>query len=466
VAPGWSRLLCVFEDRFQRPCALRPRAGLLLWTAFVLAACACRGRAPRATQVDAATAIRKAPPATLAEKAALLLVDRKGVAQIVCLPGPVDPRPIFPRAKLLQVMDATWWNGGVALAARVSAAAQDSHVLLSEGRVPRSLGKGVRSARFSPSGDALAFQTATREAVTGGTVVDVEKSYVLDRATGEVANLGEVVDPLWEADGQHLRATRLVRTAEEIGRQTRSTSLRIRWDRRSRNATIWGRGSAQIPAQMGTATAWSEEERGGRSPSHCTVRIGRGGPWHLTIGPFCAGIADDRSVRWSPDGQWLAFARPGPVPGERRPGTFFVDVVGTEGGRYPALSALYARALPGQSAMAAAPGRIWMDWSPSGRYLAVQDAASDLRVYDFDGGTISFLGQGEQPTWSPGGDYVLILAPGPEHPRESAPTAGREESPVRKALVLPGGSRTASLSLGPVRDARWLPPAACGSSAK
>jgi len=31
-----------------------------------------------------------------------------------------------------------------------------------------------------------------------------------------------------------------------------------------------------------------------------------------------------------------------------------------------------------------------------------------------------------------------------------------------EAFVLPGGSRDDMVSLGPVRDTRWLPPEACG----
>ena len=142
------------------------------------------------------------------------------------------------------------------------------------------------------------------------------------------------------------------------------------------------------------------------------------------------------------DGRWLAFPHPGRLPGQRQPGGFIVDVVGVEGGRYPALSALHARSRPEQLAIATAPGSVWFDWSPSGRFLALHDGASDLRVYDFETHGIAGLGKGQRPMWSPGGAYLLILAAG-------------------QAVVLSGVAEAARIDLGPVRDARWLPAQAC-----
>jgi hypothetical protein len=276
---------------------------------------------------------------------------------------------------------------------------------------------------------------------------------VLDLGRGRTDELGEVVDPLWEADGKHVRATRLSRKVEDRGAATdlRSSSLKIRWDRVAKTSASWGPGSAQIPAPRGTGLAWSEDQRTSLAPSHCAVRLGRSGHQHPIVGPFCMGIADDRGVRWSPDGRWLAFPRPGPVPGERKPGTFFVDVVGIEGGRHPALSALYARVGPRPAAIAAGPGAVWMDWSPSQRFLALQDGAGDLRIYDFERGDIAFLGKGECPTWSPGGGYLLVLS------------ARQTGTAVVEAFVWPGASRADSIAFWPVRDARWLPAAACSS---
>jgi hypothetical protein len=154
------------------------------------------------------------------------------------------------------------------------------------------------------------------------------------------------------------------------------------------------------------------------------------------------GMADDRSVRWSPDGQWLAFPHPGPVPGQEQPGGFFVDVVGVDGGRYPALSALHARTRPQQLAIVTGPGSVWFDWSPSGRLLALQDGANDLRAYDFEAYGTAFLGKGQRPMWSPGGAYLLIQIAG-------------------EVFVLTGSAPEARIALGLVRDAHWLPAQAC-----
>lgn len=423
----------------------------------------CRGRTT-ARRADAGpTVVRQALP----ESTALLLVDGDGAARLRCLPAGGPPRELFAGAELLHVFDATWTNGGVvaaALVARVGGRQREPGgglALLAPGSPPRIVANGARMARFSPNGDALVFETVARRHVGGGAVVEVGGSHVLELATGQVTELGELVDPRWEADGKRLRATRLTKAIEDRGARTavRSTSFRVRWERESGTIETWGRGSAQIPAPLGTAVAWSEDQSGALAPSHCAVRLGRGGHQHPIVGPFCKGVADDRGARWSLDGRWLAFPRPGPVPGERKPGTFFIDVVGIEGGRHPALSGLYARVGPGQAGIAGAPGTVWLDWSPSGRALAVQDGADDLRVYDFEAQAIAGMGKGVKPRWSPGGGYLLVLAPGP-----TAADGGRGQptcGSAAPAFVLRGASRATRLELGSVRDVRWLPAAAC-----
>ena len=425
----------------------------------------CRGRTTVGRPDAGATVVRQAAQP---ESAALLLVDSDGAAKLLCLPAGGQPRELFAGAELLRVFDATWRNGGAVAAALVARPGGKPRVvggelaLLSTGSSPRSLASGARMARFSPNGDALAFETAARKHVGGGAVVEVGSSHVLDLAAGKVTELGELVDSRWEADGKGLRATRLTKTIEDRGARTavRWTSFRVRWERESGTIETWGRGSAQIPAPVGTAVAWSEDQPGALGPSHCAVRLGRGGHQHPIVGPFCMGVADDRGVRWSTDGRWLAFPRPGPVPGERKPGTFFIDVVGIEGGRYPALSGLYARVGPGQVGMAGAPGTVWLDWSPAGSALAVQDGADDLRVYDFESQAISPVGKGTKPMWSPGGAYLLVLAAG-EMTATAAPPSQRADGSAAQAFVLPGASRAARIELGPVRDVRWLPAAAC-----
>jgi hypothetical protein len=93
---------------------------------------------------------------------------------------------------------------------------------------------------------------------------------------------------------------------------------------------------------------------------------------------------------------------------------------------------------------------VWFDWSPSGRFLAMHDGASDLRVYDFEAQGIAFLGKGQRPLWSPGGGYLFVMA---------SPSQGAE---VVEASVFPGVAPTATIKIGRVRDARWLPAQACG----
>jgi hypothetical protein len=104
---------------------------------------------------------------------------------------------------------------------------------------------------------------------------------------------------------------------------------------------------------------------------------------------------------------------------------------------------------------------VWFDWSPSGRFLAMSDGASALRVYDFEAPGIAFLGQGQQPMWSPGGGYLLVLSVG-QGPATTgvAPTENAKDVET-EAFVLPSVAPAARIALGSVRDARWLPAQAC-----
>ncbi len=408
------------------------------WPALAIAVllAACRGRS-----LSAPTADWNPRPGARAEAAALLLLDKDGMAKVTCLPARAGPRQLLRGIALRRILDVSW-NGGPLLAGSAAAAGDKEQssigelVLLGPRGEPRRLAKDVQSARFSPDAGALAYEVA--QPSTAG--VSLPTTYVLELATDKVTRLSGFADPLWEADGKHLRATQL-RAAGEAGRTSEAhwISLRARWDRESGASTIDGRGSAQIPAPVGEAVAWSEEQRSAMAPSQCAVFLRRqGGVKHSIVGRFCAGIADDRSVRWSPDGQWLAFPHPGPASSRHTPGAFFVDVVGIQGGRYPALSELRAQARPAELALAVSPGAVSFDWSPSGRFLALSDGADDLRLYDFEAHGTSALGKGQGPMWSPGGGYLLILASG-------------------QAVVLSGVTSGAGIVLGPARDARWLP---------
>jgi len=294
--------------------------------------------------------------------------------------------------------------------------------------------------------------------------LDAPTTYVLNLTIGKATQLGALADPLWDGDGRHLRAT-YVRNTSQRGRGSTAspwTSLRAFWDRESGAVDTVGPGSAQIPAPAGVGIAWSDEQRSSVAPSQCRVfLVPQGGARHSVVGKFCMGVADDRAVRWSSDGRWLAFPHPGPVPGQQNPGGFFVDVVGIPGGRFPALSALQDRARPEQLAIAVAPGSMWFDWSPSGRFLAMHDGASDLRVYDFDGQGISVLGKGQRPMWSPGGAYLLIFSAGAASEPNDTPPRWNARASARETFALSGIAPGARIALGKLRDARWLPAMAC-----
>lgn len=431
--------------------------------AVMLVSGACRGRPL------AAPAAAWQPGAT--EQAALLVLDGDGKSKLVCLPGPQQPRPLFPelapeQPAPRQILDVGWRRGAMAAVRTAEGSApagstDDELVLLTTNTEPRRLAKAGRAARFSPDGAALAYQTAQRD---DGGRLEPPTSYVLDLATERLTRLDGFADPRWEAEGRYLRGTYL-RSEPQPGQPPsapRWTWLRARWDRQSGASQVVGPGSAQIPAPIGAAVAWSEGSRNdsGVAPRQgpCSVFLRPlGGVRHSVVGDFCSGVADDRGVRWSPDGQLLAFAHPQLMPGQRAPGTVVVDVVGIAGGRYRALSDLDAKVGPAALPIATGSGSVWFDWAPSQRFLAVQDGENALRVYDFQSASIASLGKGTNPTWSPGGAYLLILAQG----RAAHGQAADGAHPAKNAVLLSGLPPAAPVDLGPARDARWLPAKAC-----
>jgi hypothetical protein len=384
--------------------------------ALALVCGACRGRARPAVAAD-----WKPSAGAPAEVAALLLLDSKGDGKVVCLPGG-EVQSFLPGLALERVFDVAWKRGQMI----VGLGAQGLVLVQARGSV-RALAKNGRTARFSPDATALAYEVADGKATT----------YVLDLNSGTLEHLGGLTDPLWEPDSQHLRATMLRYDGER-----QATSLRARWTRQTGAIDIAGVGSAQIPSPVGGAVAWSEAQPG-EPRARCSVFLNaRGGVKHSVLGRFCMGMADERGVRWSSDGYWLAFLH----PAQRESESAFIDVVSPDGGRSSALSALRARSQPADLAVASGPGPVWFDWSPSGRLLTVSDGVGELRVYDFETQTIMALGQGRGPAWSPGGTYLSILAGG---------------DATNTSFVLTGPRIGERIALGQARESRWLPAEAC-----
>jgi hypothetical protein len=177
----------------------------------------------------------------------------------------------------------------------------------------------------------------------------------------------------------------------------------------------------------------------------------------MVTGAFCEGIADDRGLRWSPDGAWLAITSPAQRSHQDGSGGQILDVVGTAGGRDPRLSALIAKLGSQAETLGAGAAGVWMDWSPSQRFLAVQDRAGELSVYDFDSREVRRLGPGLRPLWSPGGSYLLAMSKEAAQPQPS----GVWVDVARQGFVFSMANPGTKIALGPARAARWLPPDAC-----
>jgi dipeptidyl aminopeptidase/acylaminoacyl peptidase len=180
----------------------------------------------------------------------------------------------------------------------------------------------------------------------------------------------------------------------------------------------------------------------------------------------CLGVADDHAVRFSPDGRWLAFASfDGEVPadgtllvgsGQNDP-PMFLRIVGPSGQTHPAAEDLRRGDIEGLGARVAAPalqraGFRWLDWASTKAAIAAQRADGSLWIYDLNTGKRRALGSGRSPTFDPGGDHLLVMSA----ESDKADAAG-------EASVIHLESAGDRENLGLVRDARWLPPNACGS---
>jgi hypothetical protein len=417
----------------------------------------CHGRGVP-SRLDAASPSPASPaPKANTETAAVLLVDAQGTARIVCLPIRSQQDDIFPSMAVSKVLDAVSVQGKFLVAATVGPAEGTfKHpggklLLLSSGVRPRTLGDGVRFAQFSPQGDALLFESTTRQNVGGGMMGRVWTSQVFDLTNDSLETLGEYSDPRWESDGDHVRATRLYKKLVDLRTHmtARWLSTRIRWDRKTRSVTTLGPGNAQIPAPHGTGLVWSNATEISPFSDRCPLSLAEGGqPDHPTLGRFCQGRIDDRAIRWSPDGHWVAFTSfTESTPNQ--PGLdaqVFLDILAPSGEHHPAISTLTSQ----QSTQPTAEFP-WIDWSPSQRQLVVQRGDETIGLYDLGNQTLSFLGQGRFPIWSPRGQYILALTTSKKQDGEA----------TLDAFALSGPSFTTRTSLGKVRDVRWINSAAC-----
>jgi hypothetical protein len=178
-------------------------------------------------------------------------------------------------------------------------------------------------------------------------------------------------------------------------------------------------------------------------------------------GPLCLGSADDRSVRFSPDGQWLAFASfdglvpaSGVVPvgdGKSDP-PMFLRIVSPAGGAHPAATNVRARELEARRAAkkldpaSMRGGYRWLDWSPGSTAIVAEGPDGAISIFDLTAGTRTPAGAGRAPTFDERGEHVLVM---------SSAGAGEE------ALVIHREAGDKREGLGRVRDARWLATRAC-----
>ena len=188
----------------------------------------------------------------------------------------------------------------------------------------------------------------------------------------------------WSSDGQRLAATRSGDGPARV----------VVYDPES--------GSERVLVE-GTAPAWSPD--GGRlafvrENDVWVVEAGGGEPVRLTTDP-----ADERLLRWSPDGRYIAFA-------STRSGYQDIWIVPVAGGAPRKLT---------DRAMHVDDYRYGPTWSPDGRLVAfVSNRAKweddDLWVVPVEGGAARQLTRGvrvmSQPVWTPSGTSLVFNAVG------------------------------------------------------
>jgi hypothetical protein len=379
------------------------------------------------------------------------------------------------KVSIESLFDAVWLADGLHVAANVAgrAGVPGTLALLGPDGAWQRLDSGVRWARFSAEGNATLFEVVARRYVGGGIVVAGSTTKVVDLSSGAVTKAGELMDPRWEADGKAVLATRLDPKLDDAPRSVnlRLRVWRVRWNRRSRTASTLGQGDAQIPSPLSDAIAWRDATDRPSLPAspagdRCALTVGAAGATHTfsVEGRLCLGSADDRSVRFSPDGQWLAFASfDGPVPtgavpvgdGKSDP-PMFLRIVSPSGGAHPAAERVRARDLEArQLAERVDPasmrgGYRWLDWSPASTAIVAEGPGGALSIFDLTAGTRIQAGVGRAPTFDERGEHVLAMSP-----------AGSGE----EAFVIHREAGDRRESLGRVRDARWLSASACEAGA-
>jgi hypothetical protein len=408
-----------------------------------------------------------------ARAAALLLTDGAGNLRIKCLHGRGD-RAVSGGSRVVieSVLDAIWLADGLHVAANVSGrdGAPSALALLGPDGVWKQLDPGVKVARFSREANALVFEVVSRRHVGGGIVAGVSTTKLVDLSNGAVKTVGELADPRWEADGKSILATRLDRKVDERARRlhVRWQVSRVRWLRSSQSISVLGQGDAQIPSPRNDAIAWRDATERPALPNYpsgdrCALTVGAAGVTRVfpVEGRLCLGSADDRAVRFSPDGKWLAFASfEGPVPateavpvgdGKSDP-PMFLRLVSPDGRAHPAAQSVRAHELEarrsekGLDPASMRGGYRWLDWSPASTAIVAEGPEGALSLFDLTTGVRSTAGVGRAPTFDPRGDHVLVLG-----------TTGSGE----EALVIHREKGDQRETLGRVRDARWLATSAC-----
>jgi hypothetical protein len=393
--------------------------------------------------------------------------------RIGCLHGRGEREvPTRTKASIESLFDAVWLADGLHVAANVAgrAGVPGTLALLGPDGAWRRLDSGVRWARFSAEANAVLFEVVAPRYVGGGIAAPGSTTKVVDLSSGAVTTVGELVDPRWEGDGKAVLATRLDPKLKDALHSVRLRwgVSRVRWDRLSRIASILGQGDAQIPSPRADAIAWRDAAERPAMPAYsagdrCALTVGAGAATHTfpVEGRLCLGSADDRSVRFSPNGQWLAFGSfDGPVPasgavpvgdGKSDP-PMFLRLVSPSGGAHPAAASVRARDLEArQSAKkldveSMRGGYRWLDWSPAGTAIVAEGPDGAVSIFDLTTGTRSAAGAGRAPTFDGRGEHVLIL---------TATGAGEE------AVIIHREAGDKRETLGRVRDARWLATGAC-----
>lgn len=360
-------------------------------------------------------------------------------------------------------------------------------VVESGGRVVKVPGI-AQAAHLSADQSKLVFEERINTFI-GGTGILVSRTVLFDLASGKATYFPEIGASDWKDEGTLVGVRTTVTSPMNHPRDARvevdRRTHRVQIDVRTGKTIDLGPGGVQILPPRGDGLAFVANEGrvipfsengdrctlelvgGLRFPLEGRICLGKGTGRDVRLDSSGLGGAPrivrsaDQGIRWDGSGRWLAFGRyRREVPQGRRPDVLVVSADGKKKmeldgwARRPSRAPVVADWKPAKLGTPGG-GLVWIDWNLSSTKLVVEDCEGEVLLYDLESRSITSLGPGAQPQWSPDGTRVLMLVAEGDTARDGGHQPGRRPDRWHALVFAPGEG--AARDLGRVRDATWVP---------